>query len=127
MSDETNVIRYSRKIEEALTTALLYSIGEEIRNPHISPKMKGILSLLLEEISYGFFLHDCDCNSYAELSFKNENISLTELDVKIREELCSLSQRILRSLSRDALRKIEFPEEDVLDQLKEKLPVLFAD
>jgi hypothetical protein len=126
-SDKIIVTRWARKMEETLTEAFLYAIGEHVRNHAYFPLMgENILQLLLKEIASGTDL-DCNCLRYTELEQSNEDLMWSEFSHKIRTELCHLSLSILRSLIRDALGKIEFPEDGVQERLKEKLPVLFAD
>lgn len=118
---------WSKKLMEAMTQGFIYTVGEYVDGSYCDFDQR-ILDVLFTEMASGISDDPCDCHRETSLDWSDgRSLTWSEFNQKISTELCDLFHTGFRILIRDTLPKIEFPEEGVLDKLKEKLPVLFAD
>jgi hypothetical protein len=122
---------YQKKVESQ-TKAFLYFIGQNANED--SPDNRwigGCLHLLVREIQFHnicqIWVGGNDCYDLHGFETGNEELTWIEFNEKLRVELCDVLLSHTRTLIKSALTEVEFPEEGVLELLKEKLPIFFAE
>jgi hypothetical protein len=121
-----NKVKWYQKQVETQTKAFLYSIGSWAKSD--SPDYFWIydyLRPLFKEINSHLcgHYHDFENDFFEE---GDEDPTWIEFNEQIRGRLCEDILSNVRSFIQDALPEVDFPEEGVLEQLKVKMPILFA-